>query len=208
MTRRHSPLGDAPCAGDRLRAAGRQRAGRQRHRERRDRDHRAGRRPGVRLRVGRRQAARRRSGGPPERGARTRPLHAVRGHRDRVPDRARVRIPESVAPQNEAEAVNDQCTECSSWPRRGSSSASFPRRSEPHRRGPGDPGRRARGTSRRSRPATCPVDQLHQAVEEQEARVRDGAEHELVLPSDPDSEADVLDRWGPPGTDLDDRVTP
>jgi hypothetical protein len=40
-----------------------------------------------------------------------------------------------------------------------------------------------------------PLDQLHQAVETQEARVREILGRELVVKSDPDSDADVLDAW-------------
>ncbi|HET8949090.1 MAG TPA: hypothetical protein VFN44_01225, partial [Solirubrobacteraceae bacterium] len=38
-----------------------------------------------------------------------------------------------------------------------------------------------------------PIDQLHQAVEAQEARVKEILNTELVLRSDPSQEADVID---------------
>ena len=40
-----------------------------------------------------------------------------------------------------------------------------------------------------------PIDQLHQAVEQQEARVREILGRELVVKSDPDTDAEVLDAW-------------
>ena len=47
-----------------------------------------------------------------------------------------------------------------------------------------------------------PVDQLHQAVEEQEARVRQVLATELVTKADPSLEADVLDGWLVQDSDL------
>ncbi len=40
-----------------------------------------------------------------------------------------------------------------------------------------------------------PIDQLHQAIELQEARVREILGRELVTKADPNSDADVLDAW-------------
>jgi hypothetical protein len=40
-----------------------------------------------------------------------------------------------------------------------------------------------------------PLDQLHQAIEAQEARVREILGRELVVKWDPHSDADVLDAW-------------
>jgi putative peptide zinc metalloprotease protein len=47
-----------------------------------------------------------------------------------------------------------------------------------------------------------PIDQLHQAVELQEARVRDILGRELVMKADPESDADVLDAWVAQRTEL------
>ena len=47
-----------------------------------------------------------------------------------------------------------------------------------------------------------PVDQLHQAIEAQEARVREILGRELVVKSDPGSDADVLDAWVTQDTEL------
>ena len=47
-----------------------------------------------------------------------------------------------------------------------------------------------------------PIDQLHQAVETQEARVREILGRELVVKADPDSDADVLDAWVAQDTEL------
>ena len=48
-----------------------------------------------------------------------------------------------------------------------------------------------------------PLDQLHQAVETQEARVREILGRELVTKADPDGEADVLDGWVAQDAELD-----
>jgi putative peptide zinc metalloprotease protein len=48
-----------------------------------------------------------------------------------------------------------------------------------------------------------PIDQLHLAIEQQESRVKDVLDTELVLKSDPDTEADEVDRWMRQDSELD-----
>ena len=97
-----------------------------------------------------------------------------------------------VAPTNEAVALNLECTRCEVV----AEARQFVRVVE-------DPvkitraGRaelaRVRRALRALEAADPPIDELHRAVEAQEARVRDVLGTELVLRSDPSEEADVLD---------------
>ena len=99
-----------------------------------------------------------------------------------------------VAPINEAVALNHQCTECVVV----AEARQFVRVVDAPANLTGA-GRAELADVRRSlrelEARDLPLDQLHQAVEEQEARVRVVLNTELVLRSDPGSEADVLDRW-------------
>jgi len=98
----------------------------------------------------------------------------------------------SVAPTNEAVALNLECTRCEVV----AEARQFVRVVE-------DPvkitraGRAELAQVRRAlralEAADPPIDQLHRAVEAQEARVRAVLGTELVLKSDPSEEADVLD---------------
>ncbi len=128
-------------------------------------------------------------------------LHPLRGDRDRVPDRARVRIPRQVVPINQAEAVNLECTECTvaaearQWVRVFPDPVKFT----------GD-GRAVLSDVRRDLAAletqNLPLDQLHMAVEAQEARVDEVLRDELVLKSDPGSEPDLLQKRSLQAADL------
>lgn len=101
--------------------------------------------------------------------------------------------PDTVVPVNVAEAVNDQCTDCVAvaearqFVRVVPTSVKFT-----------SGGRAVLADVRRDLEALgsqdLPVDQLHQAVEEQEARVRAVLGDELVQASDPDTEARVTAR--------------
>jgi hypothetical protein len=101
---------------------------------------------------------------------------------------------EQVAPINEAVALNHQCTGCVVV----AEARQFVRVVDApvNLTGAGraelaDVRRNLRELDARD----LPLDQLHQAVEQQESRVRDVLNTELVLRSDPGSEAGVLDRW-------------
>jgi putative peptide zinc metalloprotease protein len=101
---------------------------------------------------------------------------------------------EAVAPINQAVALNHECTECvvvaeaRQFVRVVDAPVKFT-----------DAGRstlaEVRETLRALDAQDAPIDQLHQAIELQEARVLEILGRELVLKSDPDSEADVLDAW-------------
>jgi len=101
--------------------------------------------------------------------------------------------PATVVPQNMAEAVNLECTECVVVAEARQFVLVVP---DPVQfTGAG----RAVLSDVRAHLATLdkqglPPDQLHQAVEAQEARVRQVLGTQLVLESDPDTEAAVLER--------------
>jgi putative peptide zinc metalloprotease protein len=99
-----------------------------------------------------------------------------------------------VAPINQAVALNHQCTECVVV----AEARQFVRVVDAPVKLSGR-GRAELADVRRQLRALeaqdPPLDQLHQAIELQEARVREILGRELVLKSDPDSEADVLDAW-------------
>jgi putative peptide zinc metalloprotease protein len=101
---------------------------------------------------------------------------------------------ETVAPRNEAVALNHQCTQCVV----AAEAVQFVRVVDAPVKLTGA-GRAELADVRQDLHALeaqdLPFDQLHQAVEQQESRVRDVLDTELVLKSDPGSEADVLDRW-------------
>ena len=108
---------------------------------------------------------------------------------------------ERVAPVNQAVALNHECTQCVA----AAEARQFVRVVDAPVRLT-SAGRAELADVRRDLaalgPQDLPVDQLHQAVEQQEARVRDVLNTELVLKSDRDSEADVLDRWVAQDTEL------
>lgn len=101
--------------------------------------------------------------------------------------------PTTVAPQNRAEAVNLECTECVVVAEARQFVLVVP-----------DPvqltgtGRAVLSDVRDDlsvlEKQALPVDQLHQAVETQEARVRQVLVDQLVLESDPGTDAEVLER--------------
>lgn len=97
-----------------------------------------------------------------------------------------------VAPTNEAVALNLECTECEV----AAEARQFVRVVDAPVRLTGA-GRRqladVRSSLRALEAQDLPIDQLHQAVETQEARVRQVLNTELVLRSDPSQDADVVD---------------
>jgi hypothetical protein len=101
--------------------------------------------------------------------------------------------PTKVVPENRAEAINVECTQCSSVAEARQFVRVVP---DPVRfTGAG----RAELADVRERLRSLededlPADELHQAVEAQEARVQAVLRDELVLKSDPDTEADVLEK--------------
>ncbi len=100
--------------------------------------------------------------------------------------------PSTVAPTNEAVALNLECPRCEvvAEARQFVRVVDAPVRLT-------NTGRRelreVRWTLRALEAQDPPIDQLHQAVEAQEARVRQVLSTELVLRSDPSEEADVID---------------
>jgi hypothetical protein len=101
--------------------------------------------------------------------------------------------PATVVPQNLAEAVNEGCTECTAI----AEARQFVRVTP-------DPVRLTRGgratlADVRQQLSSLeeqnlPIDQLHQAVETQEARVREVLAEDLVKAADPATEADITER--------------
>ena len=100
--------------------------------------------------------------------------------------------PSKVAPTNEAVALNLECTRCEVV----AEARQFVRVLDAPSRLTAA-GRRELADVRRTLAALetqdPPIDQLHQAVEAQEARVRQVLNTELVLKRDPSQDADVLD---------------
>jgi hypothetical protein len=98
----------------------------------------------------------------------------------------------TVAPTNEAVALNLECTRCEVV----AEARQFVRVTEKPARLTVQ-GRReladVRATLTALEAQDPPIDQLHQAVEAQEARVREVLNTELVLKRDPSEDADVLD---------------
>jgi hypothetical protein len=109
--------------------------------------------------------------------------------------------PATVVPQNTAEAVNVECTDCTVVAEARQFVRVVP-----------DPVRfTGRGRSilanvrdRLSALETqdLAIDQLHQAVESEEARVRAVLQTELVVKSEPSERTDVLERWTLQSADL------
>jgi len=100
--------------------------------------------------------------------------------------------PSTVAPTNEAVALNLECTQCEvvAEARQFVRVVDAPVRiTAAGRRELGD----VRRTLRDLEAQDPPIDQLHQAVESQEARVRRVLDSELVLKKDPSQDADVID---------------
>ena len=100
--------------------------------------------------------------------------------------------PSTVAPTNEAVALNLECTECEvvAEARQFVRVVDAPVRiTAAGRRELAD----VRATLRDLEAQDPPIDQLHQAVEAQEARVRQVLNTELVLKRDPSRDADVID---------------
>ena len=135
----------------------------------------------------------------PELGHGPSPLHGLPGHRDRLPDRDRRRLADHGGPAR-------------TWRRRSTSSAPSASAAAEARqfvRVVPDPvqftgtGRAVLDDVREDLAALetqdLPLDQLHQAVEMQEARVRQVLQDELVLKSDPSTQTDVLEERDAPG---------
>ena len=100
--------------------------------------------------------------------------------------------PSKVIPVNEAVAINDRCTRCET----AAEARQFVRVVDQRVRITGK-GRReladVRNELRVLSNQDLPLDQLHQAVEAQEARVREVLSSDLVTASDPQEDADVTD---------------
>ena len=100
--------------------------------------------------------------------------------------------PSKVIPVNEAVAINDRCTRCET----AAEARQFVRVVDQRVRITGK-GRReladVRTELRALSDQDLPLDQLHQAVEAQEARVREVLSSDLVTASDPHEDADVTD---------------
>jgi hypothetical protein len=100
--------------------------------------------------------------------------------------------PSRAAPTNEAVAVNLECTRCEvvaearQFVRVVDSPVRLTRAGRTELRD-------VRADLAALEGADLPIDQLHQAIEQQEARVKEVLNTELVLRSDPSEEADVLD---------------
>lgn len=100
--------------------------------------------------------------------------------------------PNPVIPRNEAVAINYQCTRCVA----AAESRQFVRVLDAPVRLTGQGRAKLAGVRRRLRALAqedLPVADLHAAVEQEEARVLDVLRTELVLKSDSESEADVID---------------
>jgi hypothetical protein len=101
--------------------------------------------------------------------------------------------PNPVVPQNLAVAVNENCTGCVA----AAHARQFVRVLDAPSRFTGA-GRAELADVRRDLRALeaqhLPPGRLYAAVEEQESRVKDVLDHELVLRADPDEEPEVLDR--------------
>ena len=110
--------------------------------------------------------------------------------------------PTEVTPRNYAEAINLECTECQVVAEARQFVRVVP-----------DPVRftgRGRAILRRVRmrlrsldAEDIPIDELHETVEAQEARVRMVLRDHLVLKSDPDTEAEILSKRTLQAADLD-----
>ena len=110
--------------------------------------------------------------------------------------------PGIVTPKNTAEAVNVECTECTVV----AEARQFVRVVPDPVKFTGE-GRAVLSDVRRDLAALeaqdPPIDQLHTAIEAQEARVRDVLANELVLKSDPDTEPEMLKQRSLQAVDLD-----
>jgi hypothetical protein len=109
---------------------------------------------------------------------------------------------EKVAPINQAVALNQACTECAvvAEARQFVRVVDVPVKLTSR-------GRAELADVRQDLAALealdPPLDQLHQAVELQEARVREILGRELVMKADPESDANVLDAWVAQDAELD-----
>ena len=110
--------------------------------------------------------------------------------------------PRTVVPQNRAEAINVECTECTVV----AEARQFVRVVPDPVQFTGE-GRAILSDVRRDLAALeaqdPPIDQLHLAIEDQEARVREVLDEELVLKSDPDTEPELLKQRSLQAVDLD-----
>jgi putative peptide zinc metalloprotease protein len=107
-----------------------------------------------------------------------------------------------VVPINLAVALNHQCTECTVIAEARQFVRVFDRRVKLTRAGRAELSD-VRLALRALEAQDLPIDQLHLAVEEQEARVKQVLDTELVLKSAPDTEADEVDRWMRQDSELD-----
>jgi putative peptide zinc metalloprotease protein len=110
--------------------------------------------------------------------------------------------PTTVMPRNVADAINVECTECQVV----AEARQFVRVVPQPVRFNGE-GRAiladVRNELRSLESRNLPIDQLHQAVETQEARVREVLRDDLVLKSDPDTDAEFLKQRTLQAADLD-----
>ena len=100
--------------------------------------------------------------------------------------------PTTVMPRNTAEAINLECTECATVAEARQFVRVLPapvRFTDAGQAVLADVREQLRALEARD----LGIDQLHQAVETEEARVLDVLRNELVLKSAPDTEADLLD---------------
>jgi len=109
---------------------------------------------------------------------------------------------DQLAPINKAVALNHQCTQCTVI----AEARQFVRVYD-HRVKLTGTGRAQLSDIRQTLAAlqaqNLPIDQLHTAVEAQEARVKDVLDTELVLKTNPDTQADETDRWMHQDSELD-----
>jgi len=109
--------------------------------------------------------------------------------------------PSTLTPRNSAVAVNDQCTRCVAI----AEARQFVRVVDAPVRFTGSGSAELADVRRNLRALAAedlPVADLHAAVEQQEARVRDVLQNDVVLKSDGDTEADALKSRVLQGTDL------
>ena len=99
-----------------------------------------------------------------------------------------------VVPVNLAVALNQGCTGCTAIAEARQFVRVFDRRVRLTGAGRAEL-RDVRHALRALQAQDLPIDQLHQAVEDQEARVKQVLNTELVLRADPDADAIEVDRW-------------
>jgi putative peptide zinc metalloprotease protein len=109
---------------------------------------------------------------------------------------------DQAGPVNLAVALNHQCTQCTVIAEARQFVRVFDRPAKLTGAGRAELSD-VRRTLRALEAQQLPIDQLHLAVEEQEARVEQVLDTELVMRSDPDAEADEVERWMRQDSELD-----